>query len=402
MRDVKILLIEDDSVTRHSLQRVMHKEGYEVLAAEDGYEGLNLFRTEKPDVVVTDLKMPRVDGMEIMYTVKHLAPETDVILITAHGDYNTAITALRQGALDYLKKPVDLEQLIVTLGHARQRVAERRRLAIKTSIMILEDDDRSRENLKRVFEKEGYETFVGADGEEGLHLFSEHKIDILLVDIEMPKVGGMEVLHQVRSLSDDCEIIVITGYGDESTAVQALHDGAINYIRKPIDVDQVLLSVEKATEKLKLRRALLYKARELELAHEIIAKITEEKEIIVELGQNLRIDAEAFASELLDLIPSSILLVDDQLRVAFANRHARESCGASIKQFSPEIIQPLGIEGIGYEDLCKTLRSILSSRVGKLTLIPTASGKQVTLAQVSILVSKRRLSRVLVLVGAGR
>ncbi len=103
MVKLKVLLIEDDEVARLSLKRVIDKEGYETLTAVDGYEGLNLFRSEKPDIVITDIKMPNIDGTEVVHTVKDISPSTEIILVTGHGDYDTAILALRDGVLDYLK-----------------------------------------------------------------------------------------------------------------------------------------------------------------------------------------------------------------------------------------------------------------------------------------------------------
>ena len=108
----KVLVIEDDPVAVKSLQNVISKEGFSVVTASNGSEGLELFKSESPEIVITDLKMPEIDGLEILYTVKHTSPMTQVILITAHGDYDTAILALRQGALDYIKKPIQKEILL--------------------------------------------------------------------------------------------------------------------------------------------------------------------------------------------------------------------------------------------------------------------------------------------------
>ena len=150
MSVVKVLLIEDDETTRGLLKRAIDKEGYKTLVAADGYEGLELFRSEKPDVVITDIKMPKMDGMEVLHSVKEKSPSTEVILITAHGEYDTAILALRQGTLDYIKKPVDLDQLMLSLGRAREKIAARKEINIKPALIVLEDEGSTRDKLVRL------------------------------------------------------------------------------------------------------------------------------------------------------------------------------------------------------------------------------------------------------------
>ena len=122
----KVLVIDDDETTRKWLKNVIEKEGLEVLLAEDGEQALDVFAQERPGIVITDLKMPKIDGMEVLQRVKKMDPLTQVILVTADGDYNLAIHALRGGALDYLRKPIDLEDLFVVLGRAKENLSKYR------------------------------------------------------------------------------------------------------------------------------------------------------------------------------------------------------------------------------------------------------------------------------------
>ena len=113
MEELKVLVVEDDETERRQLAKAIEKEGYQVLVAEDGRAGVERFKKELPDIVVTDLKMPVIDGIEVMRAVRDLSPNAQVILVTAFGQTDTAICALREGALDYLKKPLDLDQYII-------------------------------------------------------------------------------------------------------------------------------------------------------------------------------------------------------------------------------------------------------------------------------------------------
>lgn len=103
-------------------------------------------------------------------------------------------------------------------------------------MLVIEDDENGRKKLTRILQKEGYSVSSAADGEEGIRRFEENKVDVILVDLKMPKKNGIEVLREVKRMTEDVETIVVTGYGDEETAIQAMREGAVNYLRKPIDI----------------------------------------------------------------------------------------------------------------------------------------------------------------------
>ena len=399
MSVVKVLLIEDDETTRGLLKRAIDKEGYKTLVAADGYEGLELFRSEKPDVVITDIKMPKMDGMEVLHSVKEKSPSTEVILITAHGEYDTAILALRQGTLDYIKKPVDMDQLILSLGRAREKIAARKEISIKPVLLILEDEGNTRDKLVRLFEREGYVVYGGADGEEGLKIFSQSKIDILITDIKMPKKNGLQVLHEVKELSKDCEVIMLTGYGDEDTAVQAMRDGAINYIRKPIDLEQLMMAVQKAVDKLQLQRAYLYKVRELELAQQIIAKITEYEELVIEIRDNSQLKARDFALTLINTIPLPLILTDRDMNVDFVNNHFIKLYERKPERIDDVFLKKAGLEHIGIGKISEGMQKLY--RDGEPGIAILGGPSQIVLARVSLITHQGKKEAVLIIKDGG-
>jgi len=119
-----VLVVEDDVRVRDLLCRYISSQGHRVRSAGDGVEALELIGKSLPDLVLTDLKMPRMDGMELAAYLREHAPQVDVIVLTAYADRDSAIQALRLGVYDYLVKPLDLTEL----GASLRRVAERRRL----------------------------------------------------------------------------------------------------------------------------------------------------------------------------------------------------------------------------------------------------------------------------------
>ncbi len=113
----RLLVVEDEPLLRISIRDALEKEGWVVDVAEDGVEGVTLFERHLHEVVLTDLVMPRMDGMEVLRRIKALQPETTVVIVTAHGTVEKAVEAMREGAADFIAKPFSMAQLIVRLSH---------------------------------------------------------------------------------------------------------------------------------------------------------------------------------------------------------------------------------------------------------------------------------------------
>ena len=126
---VKLLLVDDEALVRDELGGILRDEGYEVITGSDGEEGLDLFRTLHPEMVITDIRMPRRDGLSVAITIRQEAPHVPVTVITGHGTEAMAIEALRAGVTDFIKKPVRMEDLSGALS--RMEAGRRQLLAVE-------------------------------------------------------------------------------------------------------------------------------------------------------------------------------------------------------------------------------------------------------------------------------
>ena len=115
MKKSGILIVDDEQIARENLEYILKKEGYEVVSVESGVTALKKLSTTEFDLVLTDLKMKLVDGMEVLVRTKELYPNTEVVMITAYATVNTAIEAMQKGAYHYIPKPykVDEARMIV-------------------------------------------------------------------------------------------------------------------------------------------------------------------------------------------------------------------------------------------------------------------------------------------------
>ncbi len=119
----KILVIDDQRSIRSTLKDILEMEGHTVVLAEDGAQGVEAFGSDSFDVVLTDIKMPNMDGMEVLDKIMETRPDCPVIMISGHGDIDTAVESIKKGAYDFIQKPLDLNRLLITIKNAVEKGA---------------------------------------------------------------------------------------------------------------------------------------------------------------------------------------------------------------------------------------------------------------------------------------
>lgn len=137
-----ILLIDDEASIRRTLKEILEFEKYQVLEAPDGFSAIDIFKKSAIDIVLLDIKMPKMDGLEVLDFLHEINPEVPVIMISGHGTIDTAVEAVKKGAFDYISKPPDLNRLLITLRNAQERhslIAETKSLKRKISRAGLQD-----------------------------------------------------------------------------------------------------------------------------------------------------------------------------------------------------------------------------------------------------------------------
>ena len=128
----KLLIIDDELPILDMLEMSLSNEGYNVLTAENGAAGIKVFEEQTPKFVLTDIRMPGMDGIEVLKRVKAIDPEAEVIVVTGHGDMDSAIAALQHGASDFIPKPLRHEVLMLALERAKKKVATSQQLRVYT------------------------------------------------------------------------------------------------------------------------------------------------------------------------------------------------------------------------------------------------------------------------------
>ena len=120
---MKILIIDDERSIRNSLKEILSDEGYDVDVAGNGIEGISMVEKEKYSVIFCDIKMPEMDGIEVLDKLIGMGTDAAVVMISGHGDIDTAVECIKKGAFDFIQKPLDLNRILITIKNATDKVS---------------------------------------------------------------------------------------------------------------------------------------------------------------------------------------------------------------------------------------------------------------------------------------
>ncbi len=396
----KVLIVDDEADIVQRLRKILTKEGFEVVTASDGREALDVFKQEQPGLVITDIAMPEINGIDLLRRIKKLSPQTEVIIVTGHGDYDTAIQVLRENALDYIKKPLDLENLLVALDRYLEKSGALKKEFSRPTVLLLDDDEDARNSMARYLRKEGYDVLIGADGEEGLNIFREQRIDVVVTDIMMPKMGGLELLEEINKTPGDTAVILVTGVGNEEMVINAMREGADNFLRKPVDIEHLLVTVDKAYERVGLKRALARKSRDLELNQKIMAKLTGHGDIVIDLRDVNELHGQDIGRKLFDLAILPIVAVDENMHCIYANKHFYDKFNkdlSDIKARWDEVLPLVGIHGVSYDTFAEKALDLFNADANSVTVLNLSRFSYIVFTKMIVLFRDRELRLVSVL-----
>ena len=181
----KILLIDDEPDIVRVLSMSLRADGYDVIPAHSGIEGVEVFEKERPDIVLTDIKMPGMDGIEVLKKVKSIQPQSEVIIITGHGDIDNTIEALQYGASDFINKPVRDEALSIALKRAREKLEIKRQLQEYTHDL----ENKVAEATREVKRRANFQIKLIRSSNDGI-VASDKNLKIVIFNPEAEQIFG--------------------------------------------------------------------------------------------------------------------------------------------------------------------------------------------------------------------
>ena len=247
------VIADDDAELRQLVAEYLGASGFDVIEAANGLETLLCVKRVRPDLLLLDIMMPRLGGVEALAHIRKSFPDINVLMLTGVSDDSLRGRALALGARAVLPKPLDLQVLAAMIGSvtpltidAPNPAADTAAAPLPARILVVDDDPEMRDVLKDFLHTEGYATSVAEDGLSALRTIIDEAPDVVLLDITMPNLNGIEALVAIRAIAQTSAVIMVSGTESLDTARRALSYGAFDYVRKPMDLEYLGRSIEAA------------------------------------------------------------------------------------------------------------------------------------------------------------
>lgn len=252
-KEIRILLVDDEADFLEAVTPGLVRRGFLVTTAESGQAALDLLSSETFDVIVLDVKMPGIDGVDTFREIKHIAPALPVILLTGHGNIEDAFETSREGVYEYLTKPCDVAKLASVARQAfsdpgRSSKISQDQYGEGIRVLIVDDDREFVNSIIPLLERRGAIVSAAHDSREALRQVSETELHVAVVDVVMPGVDGLILLQQLRNADPLLEVIVLTGHPSVHDVRRGLKDGAFDFLTKPQSVDELFNRIRAAYE----------------------------------------------------------------------------------------------------------------------------------------------------------
>jgi CheY-like chemotaxis protein len=230
--DYKILIVDDDESLQKLLCETLVTIGYTPVPAANGVTALNIVKSTKIDLVIADISMPEMDGLQLLQHVKEYDAHLPVLLITGVNMNNIKEQVYRIGADAFLDKPFRITKV--------EKILERLLIGKERSKVLLVDDNRVfRQELAYQLEDMGFRVFEASDGVEALEKLSKDHIDSVVTDWRMPDVDGVELAKQLKSNSPFTQVIIISGEVLTPEDEENLKDNSDAFLPKPFRLDTI-------------------------------------------------------------------------------------------------------------------------------------------------------------------
>jgi two-component system, NtrC family, response regulator HydG len=228
---LRILIVDDDKRMTSTLVDILEAAGYEAVKAESGEKALELARTINFNCVVSDIRMPGIDGVELNREISQIQPGLPLVLMTAYAGEELIRRGKSEGVIGTLEKPLDIELLLSMLSSLKKT----------RSVTIVDDDATFCKTLGDILQKKGFSVSRITDPHAAISDIMENA-QIILLDMKLNSITGLDILTQIRQDDPDIPVFLITGHRQEmeSAIHKAIDLNVYSCLYKPLEIPELL------------------------------------------------------------------------------------------------------------------------------------------------------------------
>ena len=251
-----VLLVDDSQLIHASVGKMLEANGFQVIHAMNGEEGLRKAMDVEPNLILCDIDMPVMNGYEMCTAVKSTGATESIpfIILSARGSGMDIDKGFDAGANDFLTKPVHESELVSRINY--MLAGEEETDKPREKILVVDDSALIRNMMKQGLSQQGFEVITGEDGENGLELALLHKPDLVVTDFDMPKMNGRDLTRGLKKLDElsDIPVLMLTASDTSIDRAKGEHAGVSTFLSKPFPPDKLVVIAEKLIAERRMAR----------------------------------------------------------------------------------------------------------------------------------------------------
>ncbi len=242
---IRVLVVDDDVGMVSTLHDILGAAGYQVDVAHSGPDAVERVRQQAPDCILMDVRMPGLNGVEAFREIKKLSPESFVIFMTAYAASTLVEDARREGAVEVVPKPLDLEKVLHLIDDTAQ----------KTSVLVVDDDSAFCRSLADALEVQDFDVCAVDSVDDAVLMFEKEPRRVVILDMKLGDQSGLDVLLIMKELNPRALVILMSGFPDlHGDMRRGLSMSASACLAKPFEVEDLIREIRGAVELRRLRQ----------------------------------------------------------------------------------------------------------------------------------------------------
>ncbi len=253
-----ILVVDDELVFCELLKTLLKSYGHEVLTANNGRQALEVFKQHRPQFTMLDLRMPEMDGLEVLRQIRTIDTKAAVMILTAWGTDALELQARKLGVTDFLSKTLSLDTIVASLQRGLTQPAQPAATtkpaaekqadvfgALETNtVPLIDNKPETRDLFLRYLTQHGFQVRVARDGPTALTLAEKERPQLIVLDMEIPGMSGVEVLRTLRNKRYTGGVIMMTGSQHGKLLKEAVDLGSVDILGKPVEPERLMLAIQ--------------------------------------------------------------------------------------------------------------------------------------------------------------